>query len=132
MIRMSFDKYDRVIDKLSRMDYQCRDEGTYYPTIRDLTEKLRVKTKIDIEFLEWLLLTNDPPETDEEKESVKFIRHILYNNLMLVDEPSRAEIRAAKRKAMEEKNAADGTECSENNGANEDDDFEEEDEAEEN
>lgn len=104
MIRMTFEKYDQVMDRIDHMGYQCKNEGTYYPSVEDLKEKFKVKTKVDIEFLEWLLRTNEPPETDEEKASVKYMRKLLYRNLMLSDEPYRAESRRRRnsRKGDEE------------------------------
>lgn len=86
MIRITYDKFDKILEKIHDMDYQCKDEGTYWPSIDDLKNKFKVRTKTDIEFLQWLLDTNGPPETEEEIQSQKYIRKLLYNNLTLVDD----------------------------------------------
>lgn len=86
MIQTTYDKYDEMIDRVNKLNFQCKDRGTYWPDIETLKRNLDPKSTLDIEFLEWLLNTNDPPETPEEKESKKFIQNYLYNNVSFIDD----------------------------------------------
>lgn len=82
MKKMTFDDYDKLCDRIRENPYQCVD---WWPTPEELKERIGDDINPNIEFLIWILETNLPPETEEEKESKKYINKLLINNLKLYD-----------------------------------------------
>ena len=81
-MKMTFDTYDEIEDKISKLQYEA--DG-WWPTVEDLETKFKTKCKSDFEFLIWILNTNPEPETEEDKLSKKKIQEILYNKLELTN-----------------------------------------------
>lgn len=82
MKRMIFDDYDAMCDRIQNNPYQC--DG-FWPTKEELQEKLNGEINQNIDFLTWLLETNEEPETEAEIESKKYINKLLRDNLKLYD-----------------------------------------------
>ena len=75
---MTFDDYDRLCERIKNNPYQCTD---WWPSPKELKEKIGNEINSSIEFLIWILETNLEPETDEEKESKRYINKLLIDNL---------------------------------------------------
>lgn len=82
MKRMTFDDYDALCERLRKNQYQCFD---WWPSPEELKEKLGNEINTNIDFLTWILETNNPPETEEEKRSKAYINKLLRDNLKLYD-----------------------------------------------
>lgn len=82
MKKMTFADYDALCDRISVNPYQCID---WWPSPEELKEKLGNEINSNIDFLTWILETNNPPETEEEKESQRYINKLLRTNLKLYD-----------------------------------------------
>lgn len=82
MKKMTFTEYDELVDRLHENKYSCDD---WWPTPDELKEKMGGEINTNIPFLVWIMETNNPPETEEEKESYKYINKLLRENLKLYD-----------------------------------------------
>lgn len=79
---MSFDEYDLLADRVSKNNFKC---GDWWPTVEEIKTRIEPDVNKYIEFLVWILETADMPETQEQKESKKYINKLLINNLKLVN-----------------------------------------------
>lgn len=82
MKRITFDEYDDLVERLHENKYACDD---WWPSPDELKEKMGGEINANIPFLLWIVETNNPPETEEEKESYKYINKLLRDNLKLYD-----------------------------------------------
>ena len=79
---LSFDKYDKLIDRLNKIPFKC---GSYWPPKEKIDELIEEDLEKNLEFLLWIIETADGPVTKEEEESKKYINSILYQNVKLHD-----------------------------------------------
>ncbi len=79
---MTFDEYDDLVDRLHENKYACDD---WWPSPDEIKEKMGGEINANIPLLLWIVETNNPPETEEEKESYKYINKLLRDNLKLYD-----------------------------------------------
>ena len=82
MKKMTFDDYDAMCERFGIMQYKCDD---WWPTPEELKEKMGNEINPYLDFLTWIVETNNPPTTDEEKRSLKYINKLLRENLKLYD-----------------------------------------------
>lgn len=82
MKKMTFDDYDAMCDRFADMPYQC---DNWWPSPEELDQKINGEINQYIDFLVWILETNEAPETEEEKRSEKYINKLLRENLKLID-----------------------------------------------
>jgi len=80
MRNMTFEDYDKLCEKVKRNPYQCLD---WWPSPEELKEKMGGDFNQSLEFLTWILETNRPPQTEEEKASQRYINKIMRENLNL-------------------------------------------------
>lgn len=81
MKKMTFDDYDALCERIEQNPYQC---DNWWPTPEELDKKLGGEISQNIDFLTWIIETNSPPETEEEKASKKYINKLLRENLQLL------------------------------------------------
>lgn len=85
MRRMTFDEYDALCEQFEKSTYPC---DNWWPSPKEIDEKIKGNIDDYIEFLIWIVETNEEPETSEEKESKRYINKILRENLELFDDPA--------------------------------------------
>lgn len=79
---MSFDEYDTLIDRLNDNSFKCED---WWPTVEEIKEKIEPDLQKNLEFLIWIMETAQPPETEEQKASKKYINDLLIKHIKLTD-----------------------------------------------
>lgn len=79
---MAFTEYDELVERLQENKYPCDD---WWPRPEELKEKMEGEINTNIPFLVWIIETNNPPETEKEKESCRYINKLLRDNLKLYD-----------------------------------------------
>lgn len=79
---MSFDDYDILTERLSNNTFKC---GDWWPTVEEIKQYIEPQLTKNIEFLIWIAETADSPQTEEEKESKKYINNLLIKTLKLTD-----------------------------------------------
>ena len=87
MVTMSFDKFEQIETNIDNMLFKPgRNFDLWYPTIEDISSRIRIYSEADVRFLMWLL-SKDTPLTEKEKETQKYIKQQLYNprHLVLTD-----------------------------------------------
>lgn len=82
MKKMTYDNYDAMCNRLESNVFQCID---WWPSPEEIKEKIGKEINQHIDFLIWILETNLPPETEEDKGSQKYINKLLRDNLKLYD-----------------------------------------------
>ena len=80
--KKTFADYDALCERVGTNPYQCDD---WWPTPEELKENIGNEINQNIDFLTWIIETNNPPETEEEKRSQKYINKLLRENLKLYD-----------------------------------------------
>ena len=79
---MSFTEYDILADRLSKNNFKC---GPWWPTVEEIQTMIEPNLNKYLEFLIWILETAEKPETEEQKESKKYINKLLIKSLKLTD-----------------------------------------------
>lgn len=89
MIRMTFDEYDEIIEKLENIEkedikknYPSIKEDVYYPSIKEIKQYIETNFENSFYYLIWLSEFNKP-EKEEDKETYKYIKKILRENIEL-------------------------------------------------
>lgn len=80
---VSFDNYIAMCDRYAKADYQC---GDWWPKIIDIKTKIEPKLEQNLEFLIWIAETANPPKTEQQKESQKYINDLLKKTLVFSEE----------------------------------------------
>lgn len=80
---LSFEEYDILVERLNDNDFKC---GDWWPTVEEIKTRIEPNFNKYIEFLLWITETAEEPQTEEQKESKKYINSLLRKNLKLVDE----------------------------------------------
>lgn len=79
---ITFDNYIAMCDRHEKLDFQC---GSWWPSINDVKTKLEPKLEQNLEFLIWVSETANPPQTEEEKASQRYINELLKKTLVFID-----------------------------------------------
>ena len=81
-MKFTYSKYDKLQEELLEIQ---NPDPSWWPDMKDM-EHVDLSDDYDfLEFLLWLTLTADPPQTESDKLSRKFINRILYQKIVLDD-----------------------------------------------
>lgn len=89
---------DKLCNDFEEMAYRA---GAWWPTVKEIEEKLAPCIKEKMPFAIWIVETANPPQTNEEVEARKLLMRLIYENT--VDE-AEEEISEAENKEEEQKN----------------------------
>ena len=83
MINFTQEEFDNMCEALGAMDYQC---GSYFPSLKEIQEKLEPNIERDIKFALWLLETSTEPKTPEKKEARRYLMNLVYAHINITEE----------------------------------------------
>ena len=75
---MTYDKFDKLCEKVTNFDYK---PNGWYPTLREIEKYIKPNPTGYIPFILWILENNELPQTDEEKEIVRKLNEIIRENI---------------------------------------------------
>ena len=83
ILKMTFDEYDALIEKLEKISY--KPEG-YYPTVQEIKDNLEPEFDKNFDYIVWLTECNENPDTEEGILARNYLNRLLIKKLVLVDE----------------------------------------------
>lgn len=83
VLKMTFDEYDALIEKLEKISY--KPEG-YYPTVQEIKDNLEPEFDKNFDYIVWLTECNENPDTEEGILARNYLNRLLIKKLVLVDE----------------------------------------------
>lgn len=83
VLKMTFDEYDALIEKLEKISY--KPEG-YYPTVQEIKDNLEPEFNKNFDYIVWLTECNENPDTEEGILARNYLNRLLIKKLVLVDE----------------------------------------------
>ena len=83
VLKMTFDEYDALIEKLEKISY--KPEG-YYPTVQEIKDNLEPEFDKNFDYIVWLTECNENPDTKEGILARNYLNRLLIKKLVLVDE----------------------------------------------
>ena len=83
VLKMTFDEYDSLIEKLEKISY--KPEG-YYPTVQEIKDNLEPEFDKNFDYIVWLTECNENPDTEEGILARNYLNRLLIKKLVLVDE----------------------------------------------
>lgn len=83
VLKMTFDEYDALIEKLEKISY--KPEG-YYPTVQEIKDNLEPEFDKNFDYIVWLTECNEDPDTEEGILARNYLNRLLIKKLVLVDE----------------------------------------------
>lgn len=83
ILKMTFDEYDALIEKLEKISY--KPEG-YYPTVQEIKDNLEPEFNRNFDYIVWLTECNENPDTEEGILARNYLNRLLIKKLVLVDE----------------------------------------------
>lgn len=79
---LTYADYDRLQDELLQIP---NPDPSWWPDVQDIKNTGLSDDCEFLEFLLWLTLTADPPQSESDKLSRRFINRILYQKIILED-----------------------------------------------
>lgn len=83
VLKMTFDEYDALIEKLEKISY--KPEG-YYPTVQEIKDNLEPEFDKNFDYIVWLTECNENPDTEEGILARNYLNRLLIKKLVLEDE----------------------------------------------
>ena len=81
-MNLTYADYDRLQDELLQIP---NHDPSWWPDVQDITNSGLPEERSFLEFLLWLTLTANPPQSESGKASRRFINQILYRTIILED-----------------------------------------------
>lgn len=75
---LTFDKFEILCDRLDKAPFKC---GNWWPTIDEVKSNIEPKLEQNLEFLIWIANTANEPQTDEQRESRRYINNLIYDTI---------------------------------------------------
>ena len=69
---------DKLCDDFEEITYRA---GAWWHSVKDIKTKLEPRIKEKMAFAIWIVETANSPQTDEEKESRKYLMQLICDNL---------------------------------------------------
>lgn len=80
---MTYDQLDAMQERIKSNIYKC---GDWWPTVKELEEKIGDHPEKYVEFLTWILETACEPIEEWQKQSKKYITKLLYQCIEIKEE----------------------------------------------
>ena len=81
-MNLTYTDYDRLQDELLQIQ---NPDPTWWPDVQDIEGTNLSDDRTFLEFLLWLTLTAEPPQSEADKLSRRRINRILYQKIILED-----------------------------------------------
>lgn len=83
---MEFDEFERLSEKMGNLSYK---RGKWLPTREEIRDYIIPNMNICYDFIIWIIESGRPPETEEEKEIIRELNHLLEVSIKFADEDNK-------------------------------------------
>lgn len=74
---------DQMFSDFEEMKFKA---GAWWPTMDDVKKKIEPNIREKLKFIIWITETANEPETEEEKAVKKYLLHLIYKNMRVIEE----------------------------------------------